>query len=215
MEDENGHLRGFSLLTRDVTEQRRTEQELRKSEEYFRLLVDSVQDYGVFMLSAEGTVESWNQGAQRLKGYRAQEIIGAPISRFFPAEEIEKRTPERLVEQALLEGSATYEGWMLRKGGDRFWSLATLSAVEDEEGNLQGISNVAKDLTEHKKAEDAVRESEERLRLLIESVQDYGVFMLSPNGMVASWNPGAERMKRYKARRSLARRSHCSSHPRK
>jgi len=199
VEDESGHLRGFSLLTRDVTERRRTEQELRRSEEYFRLLVDSVQDYGVFMLSTEGIIESWNQGAQRLKGYRAQEIIGASISRFFPPEEIAKRTPERLIEQALLEGRATYEGWMLRKGGARFWALVTLSAVEDEAGNLQGLSNVARDLTERKKAEDAIRESEERFRLLIDSVQDYGVFMLTPDGKVASWNTGAERMKRYRA----------------
>ncbi|HZI10512.1 MAG TPA: PAS domain S-box protein [Myxococcus sp.] len=199
VEDEGGHLRGFSLLTRDVTERRRTEQELRRSEEYFRLLIDSVQDYGVFMLTLEGAVRSWNQGAQRLKGYRAREIIGAPLSRFFPAEENEKGTPQRLLERAVLEGTATYEGWMLRKGGSRFWALLTLSAVEDEEGNLQGLSNVARDLTERKKTEVAMSESEERLRLLIDSVQDYGVFMLSPNGTIASWNPGAERMKRYKA----------------
>ncbi|QRN93208.1 PAS domain S-box protein [Archangium violaceum] len=199
VEDEGGRLRGFSILARDVTQRKRTEQELRRSEEYFRLLIGSVQDYGVFMLSTRGTVESWNQGAQRLKGYRAQEIIGSPISRFFPPEEIEKHTPERLVEQALLKGSATYEGWMVRKGGDRFWALATLSAVEDAQGNLQGISNVAKDLTERKKTEDTLRESEEQLRLLIDSLQDYGVFMLSPDGRIASWSPGAERMKRYKA----------------
>jgi PAS domain S-box-containing protein len=199
VEDEGGRLQGFSILMRDVTERRRTEQELRRSEQYFRLMVDSVQDYGVFMLSTAGAVETWNQGAQRLKGYKAREAIGAPISRFFAPEENAKRTPERLIEQALLEGSATYEGWMLRKGGGRFWALVTLSAVEDEDGNVQGISNVARDLTERKKSEDAMRGSEERLRLLIDSVQDYGVFMLSPSGTVASWNPGAERMKRYRA----------------
>jgi PAS domain S-box-containing protein len=209
VEDESGHLRGFSLLTRDVTERRRTEQELRRSEEYFRLLIDSVQDYGVFMLSTEGTVQSWNQGAQRLKGYRAQEVIGAPLSTFFPPEDNERGTPQRLLERAVLEGSATHEGWMVRKGGRRFWALLTLSAVEDEEGNLQGISNVARDLTERKRVEVSMSESEERLRLLIDSVQDYGVFMLAPNGTITSWNRGAERMKRYKA----ARRSPGSFHP--
>jgi PAS domain S-box-containing protein len=213
VEDEGGHLRGFSMLARDVTQRKQTEQELRRSEEYFRLLVGSVQDYGVFMLSTQGTVETWNQGAQRLKGYRAQEIIGSPISRFFPPEELEKRTPERLVEQALLNGSATYEGWMVRKGGARFWALATLSAVEDAQGNLQGISNVARDLTERKKAEDTLRESEERLRLLLDSLQDYGVFMLSPEGRVASWNPGAERMKRYKAEEILGAPLSCFFRP--
>jgi PAS domain S-box-containing protein len=181
-----------------VTAQKRTEQELRRSEEYFRLLVGSVQDYGVFMLSVDGVIESWNQGSQRLKGYRAHEVVGSRISRFFPPEEVEKRAPERLIEQALLSGSATYEGWLVRKGGARFWSIVTLSVVEDENGNLRGLSNVARDLTERKKAEDALRESEERLRLLIDSLQDYGVFMMSPDGFVASWSPGAERVKGYR-----------------
>ncbi len=199
VEDEHGHLRGFSILARDVTERRRTEQELRRSEEYFRLLVESVQDYGVFMLSTQGTIESWNQGSQRLKGYRAQEVIGTPISRFFPPEVTEERIPERLVEQALLHGSATYEGWLVRKGGARFWGLVTLSAVEDEHGNLRGLSNVARDLSERKKTEDALRESEERLRLLIDSVHDYAFFMMTVDGRVAGWNPGAERVKGYKA----------------
>lgn len=197
VEGESGHLRGFSMFARDVTEQKQREQELRRSEEYFRLLIQSVQDYGVFMLSVDGVIESWNQGAQRLKGYRAHEVVGSRISRFFPAEEIEKRTPERLIEQALLSGSATHEGWLVRKGGARFWSIVTLSAVEDENGNLRGLSNVARDLTERKKAEDALRESEERLRLLIDSLQDYGVFMVSPEGFVTSWSPGAERVKGY------------------
>ncbi len=199
VEDEHGHLRGFSILARDVTERKRTEQELRRSEEYFRLLVGSVQDYGVFMVSTQGLIQSWNQGSQRLKGYRAQEVIGTPISRFFPPEASAQRVPEQLVEQALLNGSATYEGWLLRKGGARFWGLVTLSAVEDEHGNLRGLSNVAKDLSERKRAEDALRESEERLRLLIDSVEDYAFFMMTVDGHVASWNPGAERVKGYKA----------------
>ncbi|MFL5344756.1 MAG: PAS domain S-box protein [Hyalangium sp.] len=203
VEDESGHLRGFSMLARDVTERKRTEQELRRSEEYFRLLVGSVHDYGVFMVSTQGEVESWNQGAQRLKGYRAQEIVGSTISHFFPEEERQKRTPERLVEQALANGSATYEGWLVRKGGAQFWGLVTLSAVEDENGQLRGISNVARDLSERKKVEEALRNSEERLRLLIDSLQDFGVFMVSPDGYVASWSPGAERMKRYTAAEAI------------
>jgi PAS domain S-box-containing protein len=203
VEDEGGHLRGFSMLARDVTGRRQTEQELRRSEEYFRLLVGNVQDYGVFMLSLDGAIESWNQGAQRLKGYRAHEIVGSTISRFFPPEEIEKRTPERLFQEALSKGLATYEGWLVRKDGARFWALVTLGAVEDENGRLRGVSNVARDLTERKKAEDALRESEERLRLLIDSVQDYGVFMVSPGGQVASWSPGAERVQGYRAEEVL------------
>jgi PAS domain S-box-containing protein len=203
VEDERGHLRGFSMLARDVTSRRQMEEELRRSEEYFRLLVGSVQDYGVFMLSLDGAIESWNQGAQRLKGYRAHEVVGSTISRFFPPEEIEKGTPGRLFQDAILKGTATYEGWLVRKGGDRFWALVTLSAVEDESGRLRGVTNVARDLTERKKVEDALRESEERLRLLLDSVQDYGVFMVSPDGQVASWSPGAERVQGYKVEEAL------------
>ena len=192
VEDESGHLRGFSMLARDVSERKRTEQALRESEEYFRLLVESVQDYGMFMVTPEGIVRSWNQGAQRLKRYRAQEVVGTPIHRFFPDEEQDRAA--RLIEDATVKGTATYEGWLVRKGGERFWALCTLSAVEDENGNLRGLSNVARDLTERKRTEDALRDSEERLRLLVNSVQDYAVFMVSAAGEVVSWNAGAERL---------------------
>ncbi|HEX8538618.1 MAG TPA: PAS domain S-box protein, partial [Cystobacter sp.] len=203
VEDEGGHLRGFSILARDVTSRKQTEQELRRSEEYFRLLVGSVQDYGMFMLSLDGAIESWNQGAQRLKGYRAHEIVGSTIARFFPPEEIAKGTSEQLFQDALLKGTATYEGWLVRKDGNRFWSLVTLSVVEDENGRIRGVSNVARDLSERKKVEDALRESEERLRLLVDSVQDYGVFMVSPEGQVASWSPGAERVQGYRVEEAM------------
>ncbi|EPX60797.1 hypothetical protein D187_001446 [Cystobacter fuscus DSM 2262] len=203
VEDEGGRLRGFSMLARDVTRRKQTEEELRRSEEYFRLLVGSVQDYGVFMLSLDGAIESWNQGAQRLKGYRAQEIVGSSISRFFPPEELAKDTPQRLFQDALLKGTATYEGWLVRKDGNRFWAIVTLSVVEDEHGRIRGVSNVARDLSERKKVEDALRESEERLRLLVDSVQDYGVFMVSPDGQVASWSPGAERIQGYRVEEAM------------
>lgn len=198
VEDEGGYLRGFSMLARDVTRRRQTEQELRRSEEYFRLLVGNVQDYGVFMLSLNGAIESWNQGAQRLKGYRAHEVVGSTIARFFPPEEIAKGTADLLFQNALLKGTASYEGWLVRKDGERFWALVTLSAVEDENGHLRGVTNVARDLTERKRVEDALRESEERLRLLLDSVQDHGVFMVSPDGQVASWSPGAEQLQGYR-----------------
>lgn len=192
--DEQGRLRGFSNVAKDLTERRKTEQALRESEEYFRLLVESVRDYGVFMVATEGTVQSWNPGAQRLKGFRAHEVVGQPVACFFPPEEREKQTTQRLIDGALLNGTATYEGCMLRKGGERFWAMVTLSAVEDEEGQIRGLSNVARDLTERKMTEDALRESEERLRLLVDSVQDYGMFMLSPEGRLAGWSPGSERL---------------------
>jgi PAS domain S-box-containing protein len=192
VEDESGRLRGFSMLARDVSERNRTEQALRESEEYFRLLVGSIQDYGMFMVTPEGIVQSWNQGAQRLKRYRAHEVVGTSIERFFPSED--QNRSARLIEDAIVNGTATYEGWLVRKGGERFWALVTLSAVEDESGRLRGLSNVARDLTERKRTEDALRDSEERLRLLVNSVQDHAVFMVAASGEVISWNAGAERL---------------------
>ncbi|MDB4965130.1 MAG: sensor histidine kinase [Myxococcales bacterium] len=199
VKDEHGELRGFSNIARDLTDQRTVEQALRDSEQHFRLLLDSVQDYGVFMLTVDGTVSSWNRGSQRLKGYRPDEILGAPLSRFFPEDEIERRTPERLLESAMLYGTARYDGRLVRKGRHTFWANLTLSAVEDEFGRLKGFSNVARDVTEQKKTEDALRASEERIRLLIDSVQDYGFFMLSAEGNIASWSRGAEHNKGYRA----------------
>lgn len=201
VEDESGHLRGFSMLARDVSERKRTEQALRDSEEYFRLLVGSIQDYGMFMVTPDGIVQSWNQGAQRLKRYRAHEVVGTSIARFFPSED--QNRAARLIEDAIVNGSATYEGWLVRRGGERFWALVTLSAVEDESGRLRGLSNVARDLTERKRTEDALRDSEERLRLLVNSVQDYAVFMVAATGEVISWNAGAERLHGFTAQEAI------------
>lgn len=120
-----------------------------QSETFFRLLVEGVQDYAVFMLSPEGIIENWNRGAQRVKGYRAHEIVGVSASIFFPAED----TLPRLLDQAALRGSATHEGWLVRKGGARFWGVVTLGAVEDDEGHLVGFSNVARDLSERYRIE--------------------------------------------------------------
>lgn len=116
------------------------EETLRRNEEHFRLLVESTLDHAVFMLSPEGLVESWNRGAQRLKGYRTHEIVGVHFKVFFPAEENEKHTTERLRDEAALSGHAAYEGWLVRKNGTRFWGAVTLSAVEDESGRLRGFS---------------------------------------------------------------------------
>jgi PAS domain S-box-containing protein len=177
-----------------------TEHDGEQAETLWRLLVESVQDYAVFMVSVDGIVQNWNRGAQRVKGFRAHEIVGSSMAIFFPPEEIAKGTLERLIDQAALVGSATHEGWLVRKGRKRFWGMVTLGAVEDEAGVLRGFSNVARDLSERKRVDEALRDREERLRLLFESVQDYAMFMVSPDGRVESWNPGAERLEGYRAR---------------
>jgi len=183
----------------DGAPRKQTHQTVHSNERQLELLIESVQDYAVFMVSTGGTVEGWNRGAQRVKGYRAHEILGANIARFFPPEAEAEGMTVRLLEQASLRGSATYEGWLVRKGGSRFWGIVTLAAVEDEEGRLVGFSNVARDLTERRRTEEVLRDREERLRLLLESVQDHGMFMISTEGHVEGWNPGAERLKGYQA----------------
>jgi PAS domain S-box-containing protein len=126
---------------------------LSDSEERFRLLIDSLQDYSVFPLSVDGRVSNWNLGAERLKGYSTQEALGLHISRFFPDEENAERVPERILKRAEVEGRSEYEGWLLRKDGSQFWGTVILGAMRDQDGRLRGFSNVARDLTERKKVE--------------------------------------------------------------
>lgn len=198
--DEKGELQGFSNVAADLTEQKKAEQALQEREQHYRRLVDSVQDYAVFTLSVDGFVQSWNQGAQRLKGYRSNEIIGSNITQFFPSEELDKGVVSKLLKDASLNNIASYEGWLVRKGGETYWATMTLSAIEDEHGNLQGLSNVAKNLSSRKHFEDALLESEQRFRLLIQNLHDYAVFMISSQGLVEDWNPGAERIKGFKGK---------------
>jgi PAS domain S-box-containing protein len=173
--------------------------DLRKSEERFRLLVESVRDYAIFMLDPDGVVLTWNAGAERFKGYRADEIIGQHFSRFYPAEALARKLPERELQEAAKVGVFEDEGWRLRKDGTRFWANVVITAVRDPRGELIGFAKVTRDLTQRRAHEDDLRQSEERFRLLVEGVSDYAIFMLDPNGRVATWNVGAERIKGYTA----------------
>ena len=172
---------------------------LRQSEQRFRLLVDSVKDYAIFMLDPDGRVVSWNAGAERIKGYRAEEIIGRHFSIFYPPELLQKNHPAHELWIAAREGRYHEESWRLRKSGTRFWADVTITALRDEQGQLVGFAKVTRDLTERREQEEALRQSEEHFRLLLEGVQDYAIFMLDPAGRVATWNKGAERLKGYQA----------------
>ncbi|WIG99507.1 PAS domain-containing sensor histidine kinase [Myxococcus sp. SDU36] len=169
------------------------------AEEQLQLLVDSVKDYAIFMLDTQGRVQTWNTGAERIKGYRADEIIGQHISQFYPPEERAADKPGRLLADAERLGRIEEENWRVRKDGTRFWADVVISAVRDAQGVLRGFSKVTRDLTDRKLAEDALRASEERFRLLIDSVKDYAIFMLDTQGRVQTWNTGAERIKGYRA----------------
>jgi PAS domain S-box-containing protein len=170
---------------------------LRQSEERFRMLVESVRDYAIFALDATGHIITWNPGAARFKGYTAQEIIGQHFSIFYPPEDQAAGKPEKELEIAIAEGRVEDEGWRVRKDGSRFWANVVITALRNPDGQLVGFAKVTRDLTERRRAEEILRESEERFRLLIQGVRDYGIFMLDPGGHVASWNEGAERINGY------------------
>ncbi len=164
-----------------------------------RLLVDRVSDYAIFALDTEGYILTWNTGARRLKLYTPEEAIGRHFSMFYPPEDLAARKPQRELEIAVETGQVEDEGWRVRKDGTRFWANVLITALRDDDGRLLGFAKVTRDLTERRAAEEEIRQSEERLRLLVHSVKDYAIFMLDPNGIVSTWNAGAERIKGYSA----------------
>jgi len=169
------------------------------TDERARLLIDSIKDYAIFMLDPQGYVQSWNVGAERLKGYTASEIIGRHLSTFYSAEDIAAGKCELELRQATLVGRFEDEGWRLRKNGERFWANVVLTSIHDASGQLIGFAKVTRDLTERREAEARLRQSEERFRVLVDSVKDYAIFMLDPQGRVMTWNNGAARFKGYTA----------------
>src|SRR6202161_2203712 len=175
------------------------DEELVQNEERFRLLVESVRDYAIFMLDPDGVVLTWNAGAERFKGYRADEIIGQHFSRFYPPEALERGLPAYELEVAKDTGVFEDEGWRVRKDGSLFWANVVITAVRNPQGELLGFAKVTRDLTQRRAHEVALRRSEERFRLLVEGVTEYAIFMLDPNGQIETWNNGAARIKGYTA----------------
>jgi PAS domain S-box-containing protein len=173
--------------------------------ELHRLLVQSVRDYAIFALDPKGYILSWNAGAQRFKGYTAEEIIGKHFSIFYPPEKIAQGFPEYELEVAGRVGHFEDEGWRIRKDGTRFWANVVITALRTPDGRLVGFAKVTRDLTERRRAEDELRASEERFRLLVQGVKDYAIFLLDPNGNVATWNEGAQRIKGYTAEEIVGR----------
>ncbi len=143
-------------VIRDITERKQAEEALRENEERFRLLVEGVRDYAIFMLDPTGRVMSWNQGAERTKGYKAEEILGQHLSVFYSPEDRERRRPEEHLQRAAELGRVEVEGWRLRKNGTRFWANIVLTALKGSQGELRGFAKVTRDVTERKRAEEAL-----------------------------------------------------------
>ena len=174
-------------------------------DERLQLLIDAVVDYGIFVLDPQGHVQTWNTGAQKLKGYAPDEIIGRHFSVFYPAESVAAGWPAQELQRATQQGRFEDEGWRVRKDGSRFWANVVITALRDASGELTGFAKITRDLTERRMHEEQLRVSEERVRLLVESVQDYAIFMLDPDGTVRGWNSGAQAIKGYAAHEIVGR----------
>lgn len=195
----NGELMGFAFMGRDMTERHAAQTALLETERRFRLLVEGVTDYAIYMLDPSGVVTNWNAGAERLKGYQASEIVGQHFSKFYTPPDRASGRPARVLNTATETGRYEGEGWRVRKDGSQFWASVVVDAIRDSHGRLIGFAKVTRDVSERRTAQEALRQSERHLRLLIDGVRDYALFMLDPNGVVTTWNSGAERIKGYKA----------------
>ena len=173
--------------------------------ERFRAAIESVQDYAIFLLDRHGIIETWNRGAQRLKGYTPEEIIGRHFEVFYPPEAVARDWPNEELRIAARHGRFEEEGWRVRRDGSRFWASVVITALYDETGALEGYAKVTRDMSDRREQEAAMRQSEEQLRLLVGAVQDYAIFLLDAEGKVLTWNAGAEKIKGYRAHEVLGR----------
>ncbi len=163
----------------------------------YRLLIEAITDYAIYMLDPNGFVTSWNPGAQQFKGYAADEIIGQHFSRFYTQQDRDTDLPTRALQTALREGKFEAEGWRVRKDGTQFWAYVVIDPIYLHGGELVGFAKITRDLTERKAAEDALRKSQEEFRLLVQGVTDYAIYLLDKEGTVSNWNLGAQRIKGY------------------
>jgi PAS domain S-box-containing protein len=158
LHDSKGNVTGFTKVTRDLTERKFAEEELKRSEERYHKMIDEVEDYAIILLDTNGTVLNWNKGAEKIKGFKHDEIVGKNFSTFYTNEDKENGKPQRLINLAFTTGKAADEGWRMRSDGTRFWGSIVITALHNKEGEVIGFSKVTRDLTERKFAEDKLRE---------------------------------------------------------
>ncbi|MGH2631826.1 MAG: PAS domain-containing sensor histidine kinase [Tepidiformaceae bacterium] len=174
-------------------------------EDQARLLLDAITDYAIFVLDPDGVVTSWNTGAERLKGYSASEIIGRHFSAFYSESDRAEGRPHRILEVARLQGRVEDEGWRVRKDGSTFWANVIITTLRHPDGSIAGFAKITRDMTARREAEAALFESQQHFRMLVEAARDYAMYMLSPEGIVISWNSAAQRLTRYTDEEILGR----------
>lgn len=222
--DDDGVLRGAVNVLVDLSDQIRfrnlqkhteelsvTLEALKRSEERYHRMITEVQDYAIILLSPEGIIENWNKGAEKIKGYTAEEALGKSFRMFYTPEDVKSGLPDRLIGHASKHGKANHEGWRVRKDGTRFWGSISITALHNSKGEVIGFSKVTRDLTERHHHEQQVdklltdirrnnellRESEARYHRMVAEVEDYVIILLDVNGFIQNWNKGAQKIKGY------------------
>jgi len=175
-----------------AVERARTEAALRGSEERFRMLVENVRDYAIFMLDSEGSIVQWTASAERVKGYRAEEVVGKHLRIFFTEDDQRRGEAERELEEARQNGYAERQAWRVTRNGTRIWVDEIATVIRDPDGRVIGFTKISRDLSQTKGVQDLLAESEERYRLAVENVREYGILTFDVHNTITSWNPGAE-----------------------
>lgn len=192
--DASGQISEWFGAASDITDRKRAEQELYDAEERISLLVENIQDYALFQVDPAGMITSWNNGAQRLFGYAPEQIMGRSAQVLLSPRTVPDNYLRQELDETLANGRAERQEWMVRRDGTSFWATWITTPIRDKDGQLRGFAKILRDLTEQRRVEEAMRESEERFRLMVEGARDFAIFMLDRGGLITAWNTGAQRL---------------------
>ncbi|MDQ3534775.1 MAG: PAS domain-containing sensor histidine kinase, partial [Bacteroidota bacterium] len=196
--DEKGILLGYLKIIQNLNEAKNSFEGEKVSENRYKMLVNSVSDYAIFLLDEHGKISTWNSGAEKILGYKKEEVLNKDFSMFYADKDQDANFPQLVLEKAKEEGKFHFEAWRKRKNGSLFWTSTIVNSIKDCNHQILGFSNVTRDLTSKKTAESDLWESEEKYRILVEGVHDYAIIMLDTFGYIKSWNNGAEKLHGYK-----------------
>jgi PAS domain S-box-containing protein len=205
--NENHEVLAISGISRDITEQKKAEQALKESEERFRLLVEEVKDYSIFMLDPQGNIISWNKGAEAMKGYSAGEVIGKNFSMFYTPGELDRNEPAYNLSMAAEKGRYETEGWRSRKDGTLFWADVIFTALYNDKHELRGFAKITRDITERKKTEQQIQEAKEQIETVINNAPS-SVVVINEEGNIINWNSKSELVFGWKAEEVIGKPMH-------